>query len=102
MRFASSLLLFLGSVFIGVDGTPYPAHDQTAGNTDSEVIASFSTQGLCFRYLSGVGYNLQKSLAPCVTWCNKADPSHAGEMVCSFLFSPFLLLLLYYSTLKPG
>lgn len=87
MKPTLSLFLLLTSASVGIYAAPYPEPKQSPGNTDDEVIASYSTQGLCFDYLDmnkGKG-NFPKMMKPCIAWCDKKSPGHHGQSVSNLV-----------------
>jgi hypothetical protein len=93
MHFLSALLLLCSTLYLSVSGLPQPGTmthhlkprvSQSPGNTDSEVIASYSQSGMCFQYV-GAQANHDKSLAPCKIYCNKTDPGNQGYSVSTSL-----------------
>ena len=64
-------LLFIGSIYSGVDARTHARSLVARQNKDSQVQASFAKQGLCFSYLKGG--NRDKELGPCKIWCEKEN-----------------------------
>ena len=71
MKFSLSYVLFISSVYSGVDARIHARSLNVRQNTDSQIQTSFAQQGLCFSYLKGG--NKEKELGPCKIWCEKQN-----------------------------